>query len=111
MEKYNYGEKEDVVNHCLPPENNIEKENIIKGWICDFYPTINASKYELGDEILKVPLKVKQYENGENKNLMLKAGIWDLKQDPDNYIVEPIVNYNFSFEITKEKYEENKDSY
>ena len=36
-----------------------------------------------------------QIETGETKNIMIKTGIMDLKQDPENYVVEPIVNYTF----------------
>ena len=81
----------------------IEKK-IISGWICDFYPTMGLAETNspnssaLVDEILEVPLKIKQYETNEVKNYKIFTGITDLRQDPNSYVIEPIVNYTLFIE-------------
>ena len=79
----------------------VEKDLII-GWICDFYstPTMEVNKdknsNDLPEEILEVPLIVKQADTKETKKFKIYTGIMDIKQDLETYIVEPIVSYNFS---------------
>ena len=76
------------------------QKKVIRGWICDFYPTmkrdVEKNSNDLVDEILEVPLKVMQSETKEIRDYKIFAGITDLKQDPDTYLVEPIVNFTFS---------------
>lgn len=76
------------------------EEKVIRGWICDFYPAMKMdakkNSNDLVDEILEVSLKVMQDETKEIRNYIIYTGITDLKQDPDTFIVEPIVNYRFS---------------
>ena len=47
-------------------------------------------------EIVNAPLTIKDIMTGEMKGGIIQAGIIDLKQDPNNFIVEPIVNYSLS---------------
>jgi hypothetical protein len=81
----------------------VEKK-IIRGWICDFYPTMGLIETNLidssplVDEILEVPLKIKQYETKEVRNYKIYTGITDLSQDPNSYVIEPIVNYSLFIE-------------
>jgi hypothetical protein len=81
----------------------VEKK-IISGWICDFYPTMGLVETNLidssplVDEILEVPLKIKQYETKEVRNYKIYTGITDLSQDPNSYVIEPIVNYSLFIE-------------
>lgn len=78
-----------------------KKEKIIRGWICDFYPSMNKnpeiSHRDLADEINEVPIAIELLNTGEKKVATLYAGITDLKQDPKTFVVEPIVNYSFSY--------------
>ena len=81
----------------------VEKK-IIRGWICDFYPTMGLVETNLidssplVDEILEVPLKIKQYETKEVRNYKIYTGITDLSQDPNSYVIEPIVDYSLFIE-------------
>ncbi len=76
------------------------QKKVIRGWICDFYPTmkrdVEKNSNDLVDEILEVPLKVMQSETEGIRDYKIFAGITDLKQDPDTFLVEPIVNFTFS---------------
>ena len=75
---------------------NVEKD-VIKGWICDFYLGKEyLERNKLLDEVLKVPVQLKQIETKEKKKAIIYTGIRDLKQDPETFVVEPIVNYCFS---------------
>ena len=79
------------------------EKNIISGWILDFFyidGIIESQKdsYKLNQEVINAPVSVLNLETGEKKNAVIIAGIRDLKQDPINYIVEPIVNYCFSLD-------------
>jgi hypothetical protein len=77
----------------------VEKD-LIRGWICDFYPTMEVNKdknsNDLPEEILEVPIIAKQADTKETKKFKIYTGIMDIKQDRETYIVEPIVSYNFS---------------
>ena len=86
--------KEDIGCGCY---RDVEKD-IIRGWICDFYygMKINPERNNLVDEVLKVPVQIKQIETEETKEAIIYTGIRDLKQDPKSFVVEPIVNYCFS---------------
>ena len=78
------------------------EKNIIKGWICDFYPsmkkniTLKEVKDKLVNEVQEVPVIIKQLETGQIINAKIYTGIGDIKQDQETFIVEPIVNYSFS---------------
>ena len=78
-----------------------KEKKLIRGWICDFYPTmkknVETSSHDLVDEVNEVPIIIELKETGETKEGRIYAGIRDLKQDPKTFIVEPIVNYCFSF--------------
>ena len=54
---------------------------------------IQKNSNDLKDDILEVPLVVKQNETGEIKKFKILTGITDIKQDPDSFLIEPIVNY------------------
>ena len=73
------------------------KEKIIRGWICDFYPSMNKnpeiSYRDLVNEINGVPITIELLNTSEKKDVSIYAGITDLKQDPKTFVVEPIVNY------------------
>ena len=90
-----------VVEKCM----DVTKEkNVIRGWICDFYPTLDknveANSYNLVKEVNEVPITIEFEETGETKKAEIVAGILDLKQDPKTFIVEPIVKYYFSFHVS-----------
>ena len=66
---------------------------------------------ELISEIVEVPIKINDIISSENnriKNAIIYAGIRDIKQDPNNYEVEPIVNYEFTFDENQKEIE-NKE--
>ena len=94
--------KENVrVEKCM----GVTKEkNVIRGWICDFYPTLDknveANSYNLVKEVNEVPITIEFEETGETKKAEIIAGILDLEQDPETFIVEPIVKYYFSFHVS-----------
>ena len=75
------------------------KEKIIRGWICDFYPPMNKnpeiSYRDLVNEKNGVLITIELLNTGEKKDVTIYAGITDLKQDPKTFVVEPIVNYYF----------------
>ena len=85
------------VKGCMPIE--VERE-LITGWILDFYNKTQVKKDDLKnlkEEVISAPVTVKEVETGETRPAVIYAGIRDLKQDPNTFIVEPIVNYCFSF--------------
>ena len=95
-----------------------EVENIyITGWILDFYNKRKIKKKDISDlisEIVEVPVKITEINdfNNNTKKGIIYAGIRDIKQDPNNYEVEPIVNYEFTFDENQkeiENKEENKN--
>ena len=82
---------------CMPVK--VERE-LITGWILDFYNKTQVKKDDLKnlkEEVISAPVTVKEVETGETRPAVIYAGIRDLKQDPNTFIVEPIVNYCFSF--------------
>ena len=82
---------------CMDVE--VERE-LITGWILDFYNKTQVKKDDLKnlkEEVISAPVTVKEVETGETRPAVIYAGIRDLKQDPNTFIVEPIVNYCFSF--------------
>ena len=84
--------------NCMDVE--VERE-LITGWILDFYDETKVKKEDLKDlseEVINAPVTIKEVQSGETKNAVIYAGIRDLKQDPITYIIEPIVNYCFSFD-------------
>ena len=75
-------------------------EDKITGWILDFYdhlfnPLSRDSNLE--EEVLEVPIELTDDTERKRVKGMICAGIRDLKQDPETYVVEPIVNYCFSY--------------
>ena len=95
-----------------------EVENIyITGWILDFYNKRKIKKKDISDlisEIVEVPVKITEINDFHNntKKGIIYGGIRDIKQDPNNYEVEPIVNYEFTFDENQkeiENKEENKN--
>ena len=79
------------------------EKNIITGWILDFYKNREIiekgkNEYKMDEEVINAPITLKNLETGETKDGTILAGIRDLKQDPINFIVEPIVNYCLSFD-------------
>jgi hypothetical protein len=85
------------VKDCMDVE--VERD-LITGWILDFYNKTKVKKDDinkLNKEVISAPVTVKEIETGETKPGVIDAGIRDLKQDPISFIVEPIVNYCFSF--------------
>ena len=94
-----------------------EVENIyITGWILDFYNRMRIKKEHISDlisEIVEVPIKIKKINNFNNnkiKKCTIYAGIRDIKQDPNNYEVEPIVNYEFTFDESQEEIENKEEN-
>ena len=86
------------VKGCMRVE--VERE-LITGWILDFYDKTKVKKEDLKDlneEVINAPVTIKEEETGETKPAVIYAGIRDLKQDPITYIIEPIVDYCFSFD-------------
>jgi len=85
------------VKDCM--DVKVERE-LITGWILDFYNKTEVKKEDLkklNEEVINAPVSITEVESGKTKPAVMCAGIRDLKQDPNTYIVEPIVNYCFSF--------------
>jgi hypothetical protein len=88
--------EDDDLIHC-----GSKGEDKIIRWILDFYDglseTFSRDSYFI-KEVLEVPIEITEIK-GKKKTIkgMIYAGIWDLKQDPETYVVEPIVNYCFSY--------------
>ena len=83
---------------CCSFTRELERD-FITGWILHFYNEKKIKKDKLKDiigEIVNAPLTIKDIMTGEMKGGIIQAGIIDLKQDPNNFIVEPIVNYSLS---------------
>jgi len=97
-------ETKETVRETVKCQDKEVEKDLIRGWICDFYPYLkrNLEKdklYNLPDEVLEVPVQIKQIgENEETKEAIIYAGIRNLKQHPKSCIVEPMVNYCFSLE-------------
>jgi hypothetical protein len=78
-----------------------EGKDKITGWILDFYnglfETLSRDS-NFVEEVLEVPIEITEIK-GKKKTIngMIYAGIRDLKQDPETFVVEPIVNYCFSY--------------
>jgi len=77
-----------------------EGEDKITGWILDFYDHLFnplSRDSNLVEEVLEVPIELTDDTERKRVKGMICAGIRDLKQDPETYVVEPIVNYCFSY--------------
>ena len=77
-----------------------EGEDKITGWILDFYDNLFnplSRDSNLEEEVLEVPIELTDDTERKKVKGMIYAGIRDLKQDPETYVVEPIVNYCFSY--------------
>ena len=96
-----------VMDGCIPED--VEK-NMVKGWILHFYCYHNSiDKNDINTlmkEIVAAPIIIK--DDCGNHNGAIFAGIRDIKQNPENFEIEPIINYNLilegdpSFEIPKD---------
>jgi len=92
-----------------------EVENIyITGWILDFYNEIKIKQKDISDlisEIVEVSIKITEIDdfNNSKKKAIIYAGIRDIKQDPNNYEVEPIVNYEFTFDENQKEIENKEE--
>ena len=103
------------MNPCL--FHSYEIENIyITGWILDFYcETKKVLKQDMSDlisEIVEVPIKIVKidaFDGDKTKNGIIYAGIRGIKQDPNNYEVEPFVNYEFTFDENQEEIENKEE--
>ena len=78
-----------------------EGKDKITGWILDFYNGLSETlsrDSNFVEEVLEVPIEITEIKgNKKTINGMIYAGIRDLKQDPETFVVEPIVNYCFSY--------------
>ena len=108
--------KEEISSPCIFPPHFYEVENIyITGWILDFYNERKIKKDDISNlivEIVEVPIKITEinaFNNDKIKQGIISAGIREIKQDPDNYEVEPIVNYEFTFDENQKKIENNEE--
>ena len=81
---------------CMDKE--VERD-FIRGWILHFYGRGRIKKENINDllkEVVEAPIMVKDLETGETTKGKIYAGIRDLKQDSNNFEVEPIINYCLS---------------
>ena len=95
-------------NGCFISLKKVEK-SFITGWILDFYNEDKIKKEDIKDlieEIVEVPINIIEVETQKTKTGIIYAGIRDLKQDPNNFEVEPVVDYSFSL---NGKYDEKKE--
>ena len=95
-------------NGCSISLKKVEK-SFITGWILDFYNEDKIKKEDIKDlieEIVEVPINIIEVETQKTKTGIIYAGIRDLKQDPNNFEVEPVVDYSFSL---NGKYDEKKE--
>ena len=95
-------------NGCSISLKKVEK-SFITGWILDFYNEDKIKKEDIKDlieEIVEVPINITEVETQKTKTGIIYAGIRDLKQDPNIFEVEPVVDYSFSL---NGKYDEKKE--
>ena len=95
-------------NGCSISLKKVEK-SFITGWILDFYNEDKIKKEDIKDlieEIVEVPINIIEVETQKTKTGIIYAGIRDLKQDPNIFEVEPVVDYSFSL---NGKYDEKKE--
>ena len=81
---------------CIPEE---VEEDFIRGWFLHFYGLESIEKDKINTlmkEVVAAPLNVK--DNNEKKKGAIFAGIMDIKQDPNTFEVEPIINYYLALE-------------
>ena len=108
--------KEKVRNPCQFDSDFHEVKNIyITGWILDFYNKKKIEKDDISNvimEIVEVPIKITEinaFNNDKIKQGIISSGIREIKQDPDNYEVEPIVNYEFTFDENQKEIENKEE--
>ena len=107
--------KEKKINPCIFDSVFHEVENIyITGWILDFYNEKKIKEKDISNlisEIVEVPIKITKINENNNKikKSIVYAGIRDIKQDPKNYEVEPIVNYEFTFDENQKEIEKKEE--
>lgn len=79
------------------------ERDFITGWILDFYDEDDEIQknelQKLNEEVIELDIEIKEKKSRKMGTATLNAGILDLKQDPNTYIVEPIVNYDIKFNI------------
>lgn len=83
---------------CSIFSTTVERD-FITGWILHFFNEEKVKKNKLNKlikEIVEAEVNIEDLETGEKKNGIIYSGITDLKQDSNNFVVEPIVNYSFS---------------
>ena len=88
------------VNETIGCKNIEVEKDIITGWILDFFDRTEVKKENLRDlneEVIETPVTIEEKNSGKTKSAVIYAGIRDLKQNPNTFVVEPIVNYCFSF--------------
>ena len=81
---------------CL---DKVVEDDFIRGWILHFYGKIRIPKENIKDlleEVVEAPISVRELETDKICQGKIYAGIRDLKQDPNNFEVEPIINYCLS---------------
>ena len=99
---------------CIFGSEKVEKI-YIRGWILDFYNEYKIKKEKISDlipEIFEVAIKITEinsFNNNKIKKGIIYAGIRDIKQDPNNYEVEPIVNYEFTFDENQEEIDNKEE--
>ena len=108
--------KEEKRSACIFPPRIYEVENIyITGWILDFYNETKIKKDDISNlivEIVEAPIKIGEinaFNNDKIKQGIISAGIREIKQDPDNYEVEPIVNYEFTLDENNKEIENKEE--
>ena len=103
MEENNYGNKKTVrENYQCKYLQDVERD-FITGWILDFYDEDDEIQknelQKLNEEVIELDIEIKEKKSRKMGTAKIYAGILDLKQDPNTYIVEPIVNYDIKFNI------------
>ena len=92
-------ETRETTKKTIGCQDKIVEDDFIRGWILHFYGKIRILKENVKDlleEVVEAPISVKELETDKICKGKIYAGIRDLKQDPDNFEVEPIINYCLS---------------
>ena len=100
---------------CIPQKVVIEMD-FIKGWFLHFYGYERVKKDQLNTimkEVVAAPLIIR--EPNEQKEAAIFAGIMDIKQDPNTFEVEPIINYYLALKgdpkyVEPEKFDEQENT-
>lgn len=74
----------------------------VDGWIVKFYPYLRDDKRsdlkevargDIRDQVVRVPIKLVDEENGKIYDLELCAGFFGLEQNPENYMLTPKIGW------------------